>query len=313
VDVNHTFNPRMSLELSDNFALFQNANQLLMGQTGRINGNNISNDGKAAFTFELSTRWSFVVGYENLLYSYEEDQYAAALDRMEQYGRLDLRYLLTPTTVAVVGTKIGSVDYNSGLGMYFPGAPSNSTLNPSSDVKDNRTYFAYGGFDHSFTPNFTGSLRAGAEIQEYTNFDVDNQVNPYVDVSLTYAYRMNSTAQIGLIHRTNASDVTGFVPGSIAEGPTLEQISTAMYVNVSHAITGKLTGTLTASWQSSEFIGGVYDGENEEWWAVGASASYAIMKNVSATVSYYYDLLNSDIPSRDYNRNRVFFGLTATY
>jgi hypothetical protein len=41
--------------------------------------------------------------------------------------------------------------------------------------------------------------------------------------------------------------------------------------------------------------------------------SYAVMRNLSLTVAYYYDLLNSDIPSRDYDRNRVFFGVTASY
>ncbi|HAB16031.1 MAG TPA: hypothetical protein DCE44_06245 [Verrucomicrobiales bacterium] len=91
-------------------------------------------------------------------------------------------------------------------------------------------------------------------------------------------------------------------------------MSTVLYVNVKHAITGKLSGSLTASFQSSEFVGGGrYDGENEQWWSAGATVSYAFTHNLSAQVSYYYDLLNSDIPSRDYNRNRVFFGISATY
>ncbi|HRI15624.1 MAG TPA: outer membrane beta-barrel protein [Verrucomicrobiota bacterium] len=314
IDAKHTFSPRMSLELTDTFQLFQNANQVLLGQTGRINGNNISNDGELALTVEIMPRWSVVVAYENVLFRYEEDQYASVLDRIENYGRVDLRYLMTPKTVAVAGTKIGKVNYDSGM-PFNPFFPENPTLNPPADIKNNTTYFAYGGFDHSFTPNLTGSLRAGAEIQDYTEFDISTQVNPYLDVSLTYQYALNSSAQFGIIHRSNATDVTGtFDFSTDTFEPVLEQISTALYVNVKHAITGKLSGSLTASFQSSEFVGGGrYDGENEQWWSAGATVSYAFTHNLSAQVSYYYDLLNSDIPSRDYNRNRVFFGISATY
>jgi len=285
-----------------------------MGQTGRINGNNISNDGDLALTLELLPRWSVVIAYENILYRYEEDQYAATLDRMENYGRVDFRYLMTPKTVALVGTKIGYVDYDSGM-PFNPSFPQNPFLNPSTDIKNNMTYFAYGGFDHSFSPNFTGSLRAGAELQDYTNLDIDNELNPYLDFALTYSYALNSSMQLGIIHRSNATDVSGsFDGGGDGFEPVLEQVSTALYANVKHAITAKLSGTLSASFQSSEFVGGgTYDGENEQWWSIGATVSYAITRNFSALVSYYYDLLNSDIPSRDYDRNRIFFGVSATY
>jgi hypothetical protein len=307
----HNFNPRISLDLADNFQVFQNASQVLLGQTGRIEGNNLGNNGTADLSIELTPRFSLVLGYQNVLYKYEEDQYAATLDRMENYGKLDLRYLWLPTTVAVVGGKIGSIDYNSGLPLYFP-IPE--PFSPNSDIKNNRTYFAYGGFDHSFNPSLTGSLRAGVQVQDFTNLDIDKQVNPYLDVSLTYAYSAGSKATFGIIHRANPTDVTGFSLGN----PVLEQESTAIYANVSHAITAKLTGSLVATFQSSQFIGGSYDGQNEEWWSAGATLSYAFTKNLSASFAYYYDLLNSDVNVngnyyRDYNRNRVFFGVTASY
>jgi len=328
VGVNHTFNPRLSLELTDDFMVFQNASQVLQGQTGRINGNNFSNDGAANLSLELTSRLSLVFGYENVLFRYEEDQYASTLDRIENYGRLDLRFLLTPKTVAVVGTKIGNINYDSGMA-FNPNAPTSAINNPSTDIKDNNTFFVYGGFDHSFSPNFTGSLRAGAQIQEFYDYEVTvggqtyefgNEVNPYVDISLTYAFTQASTAQLGIIHRANPTDVSGnYTPNGLVFQPTLQQVSTAFYANVSHAISARLTGTLGATFQSSEFIGsgydlggtGGYNGESEQWWSVGATLSYAVFRNLALTAAYYYDLLESDIPSRDYDRNRVFFGVTA--
>lgn len=314
VDFKHNFSPRMSLDVRDNFQLFQNASQVLTGQTGRIQGNNIANDGGINLSVEICPRWSAVVGYQNLLYSFEEDQYAARLDRMENYGTLDLKYLLKPTTIALVGAKAGNVDYNSGLGLFFPGMPVNDSSNPNSTIRNTRTYFAYGGVEHSFSPNFTGSLKAGAQIQDWVNYDAETQVSPFLDANLSYAYAANSKMQVGVIHRANATDAIGFDPNS----PVLNQESTAFYANLSHAITAKLTGTVLATYQNSEFVGGTWNGETENWWSVGATLGYAFTRNLSGVVSYYFDSINSQVNFegdyyRNYNRNRVFFGVVASY
>jgi hypothetical protein len=329
--VNHTFSPRLSLELDETFSLFQNASQVLLGQVGRIDGNNYNNNAAANLNVELTSRLSAVLGYQNVLFRYEEDVYASVLDRIENYGKVDLRYLITPKAVGVLGTKIGNLNYDSGM-PFNPFMAGNPVSNPSTSIKDNMSYFAYAGFDYSFTPSFTGSLRAGAQIQDFYNYEAvlvngrsyefGSEVTPYVDVSLTYAITASSTATMGLIHRANPTDVTGtYFAGTTIFQPTLQQVSTAFYMNVSHAITSRLTGSLAATFQSSEFIGsgydlgtsGGYNGENEQWWSVGATISYSVFRNLAVTAAYYYDLLDSDIPNRGYDRNRVFFGFTGSY
>ena len=319
VDFKHNFNPRVSLDISDSFQLFQNASQVLMGQTGRVEGNNISNDGNINMSVELTPRFSTVVGYQNLFYKYEKDQYAASLDRMENYGTIDLKYLVRPTTVALIGGKGGNVDYNSGLGLYVPGAPINSVGNPDASIRNTRTYFAYGGIEQSFSPTLTGSLKAGAQVQDWVNYEIDNQASPYLDFSLSYAYDVGSRAQFGVIHRANSTDLIGTSYASVVtDGPVLNQESTAFYVNVSHAITAKLTGSILATYQASTFVGGEWDGSTEDWWSVGATLSYAFNRYLSAQASYYFDTLDSQVEEagnfyRNYNRNRVFFGIVATY
>lgn len=323
VGAEHTFNPRLTLDVNDSFAIFQNASQVLLGQTGRINGNNINNIAVASLSAELSNRFSLVLGYENDLFQYQNDVYAALLDRIENYGKLDLRYLVTPKTVAVVGTKSGNVSYDRNLGLANASAAPNSTTNPSSGLKNNDSYFVYGGFDHSFAPSLTGSLRAGAQIQEFYNYNsgyyqslpagssLATQVNPYLDVNLKYGFTAGSSAVIGVIHRSNPSDVNG-QPVNGVFMPTLQAVSTALYTSVNHAITSKLSGSLLGTFQNSEYVGG-YSGYMEDWWSVGATASYQVVRNLSVTVAYYYDLLNSQVPGRQYDRNRVFFGLSASY
>jgi len=321
--VEHTFNPRLTLDVNDNFAIFQNASQVLLGQTGRLNGNNINNIANVNLSAEISNRFSVVVGYENDLFRYQQSVYAAYLDRIENYGKFDLRYLVTPKTVAVVGTKSGNISYDRNLGLNSPSLAPDSTTNPSSGLKNNDSYFVYGGFDHSFAPSLVGSLRAGAQIQDFYNYNLSyyqnlpagsnlgTQVNPYVDVNLKYGFAAGSSAVIGVIHRANPSDVSG-QPVNGVFAPTLQQVSTALYTSVNHAITSKLSGSLVGSFQSSQYVGG-YSGLVEDWWSVGATASYQVVRNLAVTVSYYYDLLNSQVPGRQYDRNRVFFGLSASY
>lgn len=309
----HNFSPRVSLEIDDSFQLFQNASQVLMGQTGRIEGNNFSNDGKVNMAIELAPRWSLAPGYENIIYRYEKDQYAASLDRIENYGTLDIKYLVRPTTVALVGGKIGNVDYDSNDGLFFPGLPV-GPLNPNANIRNTRTYFAYGGFQHSFSPTFTTSLKAGAQIQDWVNDDIPTSANPYLDFNLSYAYDVGSKAQFGVIHRANTTDVIGFNP----ENPVLNQESTAFYANITHAITAKLSLSVMATYQASDFVGGTWNGDTEDWWSAGATLSYAFTRNLSASASYYFDTLNSQVHVgddyyRNYNRNRVFFGIVATY
>jgi hypothetical protein len=289
-----------------------------MGQTGRIEGNNFMNDGQVNLSVEIAPRWSTVVGYENIFVRYEKDQYAATLDRMENYGTLDLQYLWRPTTVVLVGGRIGNVDYDSGKGLAG-GDPS--ALNPNADIRNTRTYFAYGGFKQSFTPNFTGSLKAGAQVQDWVNFDQqENETNPFLDFNLTYQYDVNSTAQFGVIHRANTTDMIG----SNVNNPVLNQESTAFYAIVSHAFTAKFTGSVQGTYQNSEFVGGQQfggeslDGQTENWWTAGVTLNYAFTRYLSGNVSYYYDSLNSAVNVdgyyyRNYDRNRVFFGIVLTY
>jgi len=322
VGVEHTFNPRLTLEVNDNFAIFQNASQVLLGQTGRLNGNNVNNIANVNLSAELSNRFSIVLGYENDLFRFQNDQFARFLDRVENYGRFDVRYLVTPKTVAVVGTKSGSIAYDRDLGLNTL-TPPNSTTNPSSGLKNNDSYFVYGGFDHSFAPSLVGSLRGGAQIQEFYNYNssyyqalpsgsnLATQVNPYVDVNLKYGFTAGSSAVIGVIHKANPADVGGQAVNGVFT-PTLQQVSTALYTSVNHAITSKLSGSLLGTFQSSQYVGG-YNGLVEDWWSVGATASYQVVRNLAVTVSYYYDLLNSQVPGRQYDRNRVFFGLSANY
>jgi hypothetical protein len=49
------------------------------------------------------------------------------------------------------------------------------------------------------------------------------------------------------------------------------------------------------------------------FYLVGLNCQYRFNPHFSAELGYSYDLLDSDIPGRGFDRNRVYAGVTATY
>ena len=69
------------------------------------------------------------------------------------------------------------------------------------------------------------------------------------------------------------------------------------------------------TFQYSVYDGGgpSYDGESDIFLVGNISLEYWFSKHFSAHIGYNIDYLDSDIPNRDYDRNRVYIGLSATY
>ena len=94
---------------------------------------------------------------------------------------------------------------------------------------------------------------------------------------------------------------------------TVSQEATTVYAFVAHRIFPKLIGTLRGSWQHGTFEEGMYDGDSDNFYTVDVNLAYEITANFAAEVGYAYDKLDSDIPMRDYDRNRFYVGVKATY
>jgi hypothetical protein len=164
--------------------------------------------------------------------------------------------------------------------------------------------------DHSFTARLVGAVRAGAQMIEWENAQGGQRAdatNPYIDANLTYAYSEGSTAQLGVRHGRNATDLVG----------VLDQQSTLVYGSINHQITARLRASLVGQYQNAEFVGVIdgvgADGSSENFVSLGFTLNYQINTYLSAEAAYYFDRLSSKIDLRDYDRNRVFVGVRATY
>ena len=163
--------------------------------------------------------------------------------------------------------------------------------------------------DYDITAKLRTSVRLGAQYTDYDSFN-DSKVNPFALATLTYVYMQQSSVQVGIRHNRNATDV---VAVDASGTPTLDQITTAVFGKITQQITPNLSGSVIGQYQYSTFNQGFYGDQAETLWLAGVNLEYVFNRHWSADVGYNYDTLNSDIPNREYNRNRVYLGVRLTY
>lgn len=271
------------------------------------------NFGTVGAVKQFTETFSAGLEYNNRFYNYQEQAFARILDRIEHTVTLDGRWTLReeqgqPITTGILGYQFQSVGYTEDA-VISPGV--------SSDIRDRRSHFGFVGVDHAFSPRFQASVRVGAQFTQYPNTPADaDTTNPYADAKLAYQVAEDSSLSIGVRHQRNSTDVSAFDVLTSANDVTLDQESTTVYGQYTHGFTDRLTARVTGQAQMSSFEGGIYDDTDETLILVGASLSYEISQYLETELGYRYQDLSNDGPLaavREFDRNYVYLGLTASY
>jgi hypothetical protein len=342
----HEFSERYKLSLNESFVIAQEPTVIdpsIVSTPLRVNGNNVRNTGTIDFTDSLTKNLDLHMEYANTVYAYQQtarsvvgygqnqptdinpntgDPYgtlpepsrSAQLDRMEQLATLDLRWKATPETTGILGYQFGHTGYTAPEYIIFPTPRYNPTTSTNagylSNIRNSDSHFVFVGADESFTPDLTGSIRAGAEYLDYYNFHT-SRLSPYVDASLTDQYLPGCSAQLGVKHIHNSTDVVG-IQGTT---PVMDEESTAVYVSDTHKLTDRFTATVMGQAQFSTFVGGGsgYDGKMDDFYILQVNLAYHFNPWLLTEAGYNYSKLNSDLPSRAYTRDVVYLGFRAMY
>jgi hypothetical protein len=322
--LDHEFSERYKISVNESFVIAQEPTVIdpsVVSTPLRTEGNNVRNTGQIDFTAVLTKLFDVHVGYANTVTAYQENEgdintnytggsiasRSAALDRMDQLATVDLRWKVMPQTTGVFGYQYEHVDYTSPEYIIYP-APGTTPYLANSRNTD--SHFAFVGADESFTPDLNGSIRVGAEYVDYYNFS-SSEISPYADASLTYQYMPQSSAQIGVKHIHNSTDVVGYVGTT----PVLDEESTAAYLSVSHRVTSRFTASGLAQAQYSTFDGGgpTLNNHGENFYILGINFAYHFTPWMIGEAGYNYNKLNSDLSDRSYTRNQCYIGIRATY
>jgi Putative beta-barrel porin 2 len=315
--LNHAFNERFKVKVSDRFVVAQEAEVIDSSGTIstplRTDGNNIRNTGEVGLTAMVTEVVGLDLSYKNSIYNYEDSgagSRSALLDRMEHLGTIAVRWVVVPNTAALFGYMYGSIGHTSDDSLDQNTAIGAPFIDPG--VRDANSHTVFVGVDHTFTTQFSADIRLGAKFTDYPDAlpgSDDSVTSPYLDASATYTYNPGSYLQLGARYDRNQTDIA-FQTSSL---PTLDQESLSLYAVVNHRITPRLNGSLLGQYQHSEFNGGVADGDVDHLFLVGVNLSYQVNPFLSAEAGYNLDRLDSDVPIRSFTRNRFYVGLRAAY
>jgi len=316
----HSFSERIKLDLNDNFALSQEPEILSMGPLStpfRTEGSNIRNRASASLTTGLTPTFSAVWGYANTFYDYEQEgatgSRSALLDRMEHLFSINGRWQISPATIGIVGYQYGIVDYTSDDLLVDPTTlPPGASQNALAESRNSTSHYGFVGVDQSFTAQLVASLRGGIQYAVYPNavLSTESQLFPYGDASLSWTYAPGSYLNGGLRHQLSSTDVAYNIGGVT---PTLDSSATVVYAAINHQFTAKLTASLLGQVQFSTFNQGNADALSETLFGIGANVAYRINQFLSAEAGYSFDTLETDLPGRNFDRNRVYLGLRGNY
>jgi hypothetical protein len=314
----HAFSERYSLSIRESFVIGQEPDFLRGGNTfttfQRVNGDNKRNYGSIDFAAQLTPKFGLDLAYANTWSSWAADDInqgipttAGLLDGIDNIVHLDGRYQLRPQTIGVVGVQFRGTLYTGDQPIGIDPVTGDILM---SEVRNARSYYGYVGLDHNFQPNLTGSIRAGARWTDYYNNPTSqNDAAPYAMMSLKYTYLPESFVSLGGSYDYSSSSVFSV---NSAGDLTLSAQAGTVFGSITHRIVPKLFGSLVAQYQNSTYYGGSYDGKADNFYLVGLNLRYQFTPNFSAEVGYNFDDLVSTAQP-DYNRNRVYIGVTGSY
>jgi predicted porin len=338
----HQFSPRHQIAVDDTFIVTSepkdvNTFGINTAPTRlRTRGNVFHNQGSIDDTFQLTSLWGLSFGYVNNWTDYEADgagSRSALLDRIEHLLRADARYQFNPKLVGIVGYSFGFTTF-TGDEIISPAIPAFTDLNgvfhpkqPAafSDDRNSLSHYLYVGVDYDITAKLRASVRVGAQFSEYSELD-ESSANPYANATLSYTFMPGTSLEAGISHARAATDVATV---DSRGRPTIDAEATVLYAALHHRLMRNLTVSLLTQYQVATFNEGASDDRTDNLFMVGVNAEYHFNRHFSAEAGYNYDKLNSDaavlVPhpitgklrevgvNRDYQRNRFYVGLKATY
>ena len=316
--LDHAFDETLKLNITDSFVLAQDPQLVQGGSLIRVGGNNVANHAKLTLSKDWTRRFSTSTYYINDLFIYDSTgnnsapgvnpSQAAILNRIEQRAGNDFQWQFQPETIGFFGYAFRWTHYTGNQQI----APQYGVYKYWSDSRDYNAHYGYIGVHHQFTPSFGGTVRGGASYVDSFNNPVGNSTSwaPYSDISATYTYLPGSYVQGGF--RQDISSTSEVQPSSNGDLTLYQQTSTA-YFDITHQFTPKLTGTVISQYTYQSFKSGAYSGQPENTVNVGVNLAYKINRYLTADAGYNFDELFSDVASREHSRNRVYFGLNASY
>jgi hypothetical protein len=236
-----------------------------------------------AWTRRFSTVTSLIV--HGIYYDEEsaEDRYTIG------FGQ-EFRYLWTRVTTLVGEYRYAFTDYDE-------------------TDREYDDHYVLVGVDHAFSRVMRGTIRVGAQFRDGDN--TGSETSPFLEASLIHL--INEGFSIRVFARY------GFEDSELGTYELRESFRTGL--STSYEFTPRLIGSAGLQYVHSEYEDSVVDtidDADEDYFGIYLGLSYLLYSNVRLNAGWSYSNLDSDRDfaddiSRDYDRNKVYLGVSATF
>ena len=299
------------------------------------NGNFFYTQDRFNVGYLWTTRFQTVTSYRLFALEYDESSIGLFEDRFDNTLGNEFRFIWTPETSLVAEYRLGLVNYahEGDVLQLVPFFDSNFQLHfyPRLLDRDSVSHFVLAGFDHSFTPRLSTSVRGGAEFRDYTD-SVPHRVEnaPYIEADLNYAAGKQTTF--------TWSNHYGLEEPDLITNPVRTAYRLGLQAN--HSFTPKIRASAGLYYTHSDYhdepdrlIVGLFGpatvpgspGFSEDTLDLTGQISYNVTRYCTLNLGYTHTTNDSghfyDNPfppfqrvyDRDYYRNRVYGGLNYSF
>ncbi len=272
------------LKISNNFYLTYEAepNFATGGSTTLYNGQYLYGFNNFNVSYAWSQRFSTTTSLTVDGISYEDEVVSGLEDRLSVLIAQQFSYALSKRTSLAAEYRYRITDYRE------------------RDDVDAQSHFALVGVDHAWSERSTGSFRVGAE---FFKSDRAENTSPYAEVAYSYLVARQTTARWFGSVGYDAAEIGGY--------DTRYAVRTGL--NVSHQINKRIAVNGGVSYAYSTFDGGAGTDVTEHSLLLSTGISYQMLENLSLDARYSYSILQSDDSLREFDRNNISVGVTASF
>ena len=234
------------------------------------------------WTDRLGTYTGFV--YDSLSY---DDSPTSDVDNLSFYH--NFRYQLSPQTVATLNYRYSDRDVDRQLG-------------------DSTNHFVLAGLEHRFSPSTIGVVRAGAQFREVDNGR--SSTNPSFEASLNT--RVNEQLSIRGYARYSVEDYSRVFNSVAFNNPETLRMGVAATYSLSPSLALR-GGVNYSNLDYQDRADGTSGSASEDLLNLYLGFNLKVAENITLNGTYNWEDAGSDAASREYDRNRVNFGISARF
>jgi predicted porin len=198
-----------------------------------------------------------------------------------------------------------------------------SETNANDIASDSTNHYILIGAEHRFSPNTIAIGRVGAQLREVDGPGGDDATEPYAE--LMFNTRVNEQFMIRSFLRYGMEDYDTVVVANGILGPALTEFDTRSTLRIGVSGEYEISQMLSVfgglDYIMSDFDDGrlagtpaVYGGSpTEDLINAYVGLSFKFTQNLFGDISYNFTDSSSDLPARDYDRNRVNVGFRAEF